>query len=124
MAVPADGCVKLGDTEEWIYENQIVLIDRGPRCTNYLKARNAWLGGAAAVIVVNHEMGEVQLAGNYSLIPGFPSQFPVLSVTQTDGAKLKHAAGTQASIRIGVHVNGDCASPASLPSLKLTAKTT
>jgi hypothetical protein len=93
VAVPTDGCVELDDLH-----GKIILMDRG-NCSGFLKAVNAYVAFATAVIIINNEMGEVSFAGNFSAL----EEFPVLSVTQTDGAKLKRAAGTQASIRLGVH---------------------
>ncbi|MET0595091.1 MAG: M36 family metallopeptidase, partial [Polyangiaceae bacterium] len=81
------------------YTGKIVLIDRGT-CAFTVKALNAQAAGAVGVIMINHQAGHTPVNPG-GTDPGLVN-FPVLGVSQEDGAALKTgvAGGTITRLRL------------------------
>lgn len=76
----------------------IALISRGA-CSFSQKIYNAQLAGAAAVLVVNNDVGVISMAAT----PGFPVTVPAYSVTTDDGIALVALAGQLATIKTAAY---------------------
>jgi len=91
VASPADGCTAVASLS-----GKIAVIDRGT-CDFVVKVKNAQNAGATGVIVANHAAGgdAVMTMGGVDATITIPSIF----VGLTDGAAIKSAAGSSATIR-------------------------
>jgi extracellular elastinolytic metalloproteinase len=90
---PADGCTAIST----VLTGMIAIIDRGT-CDFVVKVKNAQLKGATGVIVANHAAGGdslMSMGGTDTTIT-----IPAVFVGNSNGATLKAAAGSSATIRL------------------------
>ena len=94
------GCSDANGTNPWAagaFTGAVLLMDRGS-CAISMKVSNAFAAGAVLAIIANN-----RVAPQYDLPPGFSfgggtPNIPGLTVTQSDGARLKMVAGQTASV--------------------------
>ena len=89
-----DGCTAI--TNAAAVAGKIALIDRGT-CTFAVKAKNAQVAGAAAVVIANN------VAGGLSMTADDPSiTIPVVSVTLADGNAIKAQLAASAAVAMRI----------------------
>ncbi len=91
-ASPTDACESL--TNASALAGKIALIDRGT-CNFTLKAKAVQDAGAIGAVIVNNTTGIINMSGDDLSIT-----IPVVSVLQTDGARLRAALPATASIGV------------------------
>ncbi len=82
---PSDGCQAFVNAAA--ITGKIALVDRGA-CDFITKVTNAQAAGAIGVVIVNNVAGAAPSLG---AAQGTPESLPTLSLSQTDGAKIKAA---------------------------------
>jgi hypothetical protein len=83
--LPADGCTAI--TNGSAITGRIALIDRGT-CNFVLKAHNAQVAGATAVIIANYVAGGIAPGDDGS---GTVINIPVIGISQADGVLIRGA---------------------------------